>query len=111
MSKRINLILWGITGLVALILLIRTVNFSIQSNEQIASDSQTISAYLSGEYPKVILLVEPNPRSLVATIEARGTSIVVTEYLRRSGEDWFHININETEAGWVQGEYVSLEKP
>ena len=111
MSKKINFILWSITGLVALILLFTTMQLVIRSSEQAAADSQRVNAYLSGEYPKVILLVEPNPRSLVSTIEVRGTPIVVTEYLRRSGEDWFQIDINETEAGWVQGEYISLEKP
>lgn len=110
MSKKINLILWSITGLVALIFLFTTTRLVIRSNEQ-AADSQRVNAYLSGTYPKVILLTEPNPRSFVSSIEANGTSVVVTEYQRRSGDDWFHITINEAEAGWVQGTYISLEKP
>ena len=103
--------MWSITGFVALVLLVITVQFSIKASNQVSAGNQNVNAYLSGTYPKVILLTEPNPRSFVSSIETRGTSVVVTEYERRSGDDWFKININEEEAGWVQGTYISLEKP
>ena len=111
MSKKTILILWSVTGTVALILLGITVNLAIQSNAQGGETGQHVRAYLTSEQPLIIILEKPEQRSIVASIQERGVSIVVTEYLRRSGEDWYHVNFSETEAGWVQGEYISLERP
>ena len=111
MSKKLNFLLWSITGLVALLLIVFSTRLVIQSNEQAAANGKTVNAYLTSEFPKVILLVEPDPRSFVSTIETQGVSVVVTEYQRRGRDNWFHININEREAGWIQGKYISLEKP
>jgi len=111
MSKKTTRTLWGITALAALILLGFTISLSLQFRAQGGSDGQSVRAYLSSNQPLIILLAEPEERSLVASIQPNGTPILVTDYLRRSGEDWYQIYFTETEAGWVQGEYLSLEKP
>ncbi len=111
MSKKADQILWRITALAALALLVMTINLLVQSNAQGGETSQNVRAYLTSEQPFVIVLEEANPRSIVASIQERDTPIVVTDYLRRSGQDWYKINIDGTFLGWVQAEYISLEKP
>ena len=111
MSKKTTQILWITTTIIALILIGFTVNLASKANAQGGEAGRNISAYLTSDQPLIIILDEPNPRGFVAAIESRGTPITVTENLRRSGDDWFKITINEEEAGWVQGTYVSLEKP
>ncbi|MBT3337902.1 MAG: SH3 domain-containing protein [Anaerolineae bacterium] len=111
MTKRKNILLLSITTLVALALLGITISFVIRSNAQGEESGQNVRAYLNSPQPLVIILAEPEYRSVVASIQEHGTPIIVTEYLRRSGEDWYRIDINETESGWVQGQYISLERP
>ena len=111
MSKKTNKILWIATALIALILLGFTINLTIKSNAQGGEGGQRMRAYLTSSHPLIIILAEPEQRSIVASIQERGTAVIVTEYLRRSGTDWYQINLTETETGWVQGEYISLEKP
>ena len=110
-SERNSRILWGITAFVALILLAVTITFAVQANAQDAEGGQRVRAYLQSAQPFVIILAEPEYRSTVASIQTDETPIIVTEYLRRDGEDWYQIDINEMESGWVQGRYVSLERP
>ena len=105
------MILWSITGLGILALVVMTILFAIQSSAQGNADDQSVSAYLSSEYPKVILLQEPDPRSIVASIQESGTRITVTEFSHRAGEDWFHVSINEDATGWVQGEFIIPDTP
>ena len=111
MSKKTNKILWLTTAIVALILLGITINLSIKSNAQGGEGGQRLRAYLTSTHPLIIILAEPEQRSIVASIQESGTAVIVTEYLRRSGTDWYQITLAETETGWVQGEYISLEKP
>ena len=111
MSKKLYLTLWSITGLGLLALLAMTIALAVKSGAQGGADDQTVSAYLSSEYPKIILLDEPDPRSIVASVQENGTRITVTDFSHRAGEDWFHVNVNEDSTGWVPGEYISLEAP
>ncbi len=110
-SKRTFQFLWGITAFSALALLAATFSITIQASTQSEETGQNVRAYLAGDQPLVIILAEPGYRSLAVSIQEQGAPIIVTEYQRRSGEDWYRINVNETEAGWVQGRYISLERP
>ncbi len=103
--------LWVITALVGLVLIGITISLVIKANAEGGESGQHVRAYLQSDEPLIIILSEPEYRSIVASIQQDDTPIVVTEYLRRSGEDWYRINVNETEAGWVQGRYISLERP
>lgn len=104
--------LWIITAVVAVALLAATVTLAVQANAQGSEDgNQRVRAYLQSEQPFVIILAEPEYRSTVASIQVADTPIIVTEYLRSEGEDWYQIDINEMESGWVQGRYISLERP
>ena len=105
-------ILWFMTALVVVALLGLTITFAVQANAQGGEDGgQRVRAYLSSAHPFVIILTEPEYRSTVMSIQTDGTPIIVTEYLRRDGEDWYQIDVNEMESGWVQGRYISLERP
>ena len=110
-SKKITRILWTFAALSTLILLGFTINLTIQSRARGGENNQSVRAYLQSSQPLIIILAEPDERSLVASIQESGTSVIVMDYLRRSGEDWYQIYFTETEVGWVQGEYLSLEKP
>jgi len=104
-------ILWAITAIVALALLAITITLAVQSNAQGEEGSQRVRAYLNSDKPFVIILAEPESRSTVASIQIAETAIIVTEYLRSDGEDWYQVDVNEMESGWVQGRYISLERP
>jgi hypothetical protein len=111
MFKKYSRSLWIITVVVALLLTGVTINLAIKANAEGGESGQHVRAYLQSDEPLIIILSEPEYRSIVTSIQQDNTPIVVTEYLRRSGEDWYRINVNETEAGWVQGRYISLERP
>jgi hypothetical protein len=111
MSKKLFIILWIITALAIIILLALTISFAMRSSAQGGIGDQALTAYLESEYPMVILLIEPDPRSIVASVEESGTEITVTELSRRGGEDWYHVIVTEDVNGWVQGEYISLDAP
>lgn len=111
MSKKLLTTLWIITGLALTTMLVLTIGLAVQSGTQGGATGQAVSAYLASEYPMVILLVEPDPRSVVASIQRNGTAITVTESSHRSGETWYHVIISEEENGWVQGKYISLDAP
>lgn len=111
MSKKLFTVLWIITALAGVILLAVTIKIAMQSSTQGGVGEQTVTAYLASEHPMVILLIEPDPRSIVASIQESGTEITVTESSRRSGEDWYHVIISEEVNGWVQGKYISLDAP
>jgi hypothetical protein len=111
MSKKLFTTLWIITGLAMMTMLVATIGLAVQSNTQGGTGEQTVSAYLASDYPMVILLNEPDPRSNVASIQKNGTAITVTESSHRSGETWYHVIISDDENGWVQGEYISLDAP
>ncbi len=111
MFKKNSRSLWIITAVVALLLTGITIDLAIKANAEGGESSQHVRAYLQSDEPLIIILSEPEYRSIVASIQQDDTPIIVTEYLRRSGEDWYRINVNETEAGWVQGRYISLERP
>ncbi len=110
-SKRTSQILLGITAFAALALMAATIILAIQASVDGGEAGQNVRAYLQSDQPLIIILSEPEYRSLAVSIQEQGTPIIVTEYLRRSGEDWYRINLNETESGWVQGRYISLERP
>ncbi|MBT3323366.1 MAG: hypothetical protein HN392_13860 [Anaerolineae bacterium] len=111
MQKKHLKILWSFTAIFALLLIGFTINLSLKANAQSEGSAQNLNAYLDSDRPLIIILVEPEYRSLVASVQERGTPIIVSEYLRRSGEDWYQITFNEVEGGWVQGKYISIEKP
>ncbi len=111
MQKRHLQILWSFTAIFIFLLIGFTVNLSLKANAQSEGSAQYLNAYLNSERPLIIILAEPEYRSLVASVQERGTPIVISEYLRRSGEDWYQITFNEVEIGWVQGKYISVEKP
>lgn len=105
-------IFWVFTVLVGVSLLVATITLAVQANAQRGEDGgQRVRAYLSSEHPFVIILTEPEYRSAVMSIQTDGTPIIVTEYMRSEGEDWYQIDINEMDSGWVQGRYISLDRP
>ncbi len=111
MQKKQLKFLWSLTGIFTILLIGFTISLTFKANAQNEESMQHLDAYLNSETPLIIILAEPEYRSMVASIQERGTPIVVSEYLRRSGEDWYQINFNEVESGWVQGKYISIEKP
>ena len=111
MKKKHLQILWSLTAIFTLVLVGFTITLTLKANAQSEGSAQYLNAYLDSETPLIIILAEPEYRSLVASVQERSTPIVVNEYLRRSGEDWYKITFNEVETGWVQGKYISIEKP
>ena len=111
LTDKTTRILWIITAFIAVALLAVTVTFAVQADQQSDQGGQRVRAYLQSDQPFVILLAEPDERSTVASIQTSDSAIIVTEYFRSEGEDWYQIDISEMESGWVQGRYISLERP
>ena len=112
LTDKTTRILWIVTAVVAVALLAATVTLAVQANAQGGENGgQRVRAYLHSDQPFVIILTEPEYRSTVMSIQTADTPIIVTEYLRRDGEDWYQVDITEMESGWVQGRYISLERP
>lgn len=109
MSKKITRYLSIITGIAAVILLAATITLSIQAGEQKNISQQSIPVYLTSNQPMVILLQEPDPGSIVATILARGTPVEATDYSKRGSITWYHVVIDENISGWVQAEFISID--
>jgi len=112
LTDRTTRFLWVITAVVGVVFLAATITLAVQANAQGGENGvQRVRAYLQSDQPFVILLAEPDTRSTVASIQTADSPIIVTDYLRRDGEDWYQIDITEMESGWVQGRYISLERP
>ncbi|MBE9524233.1 MAG: SH3 domain-containing protein [Chloroflexi bacterium] len=111
MLKKVITVSWIITGVVAFFLLAWTISVAVQAVAGNNNNPQNVSAYLTSNHPMVILLQEPDPRGIVATILTSGTPITATETSQRSGLTWFKVESDKNISGWVQAEFITLEQP
>lgn len=98
-----------LTGIAALILLAATVTLSIQANQQKNIAQQNVPVILTSNQPMVILLQEPDPVGIVATILAHGTPVEAIDFTKRGGITWYLVVIDESISGWVQAEFISID--
>ncbi len=107
MSKKTLSTLWGITGLVALVLLAATIGLASKARAKAILNSEV---YLSRTSSLNVLHDQPDRFSRIIATLKRGTAVIVRDSATKDGQKWYHVEAR-TASGWVEAEYVSREPP
>jgi hypothetical protein len=98
---------WTLIALSALILLVLSLRFVIQSDRVQEVD---VRANLTGEQRVIVLYTRPDPESAISSLLTSGLQVSVIKYDPDANPDWAYIQ-REENGGWVQLEHLIVNQP
>lgn len=93
---------WTLITLSALILLILSLRFVIQSDRVQEAD---VRANLTSEQRVIVLYTRPDPESAISSILSSGLQVSVVEYDPDLNSNWAYVQ-REEKGGWVQLDHL-----
>ena len=107
MPKKVFFSLWILAALAALALTGATIGLAARAKVQA---SQGTTARLTGKSSLLYLREQPDRASTIVAILERGAGVRVTNSAIKGGQTYYHIE-TARHSGWIQAEYVSMDRP
>ncbi len=103
MSRRMMILLWVSTGLVALCLTAATMSLSARVKEQA---DVGIDVYLVGRSVLIHLRGEPKTVSPIVAVVGRDTPGTVVDSATYRSQVWYYVKTKDGD-GWIRSDYIS----
>ena len=99
--------MWTLIALSALILLILSLRFIIQTDRVQEVD---VVANLVGEQRVIVLYTQPDPESAISSLLTSGLQVNVVEYDPERNPNWAYVR-RDGDSGWVQLDHLIINPP